>query len=143
MGEGWQNRAFGSKHWVVKKPRRFREMLAIQMVSKLSALLRKFLPNKISSSLVVTERVREILPSDALIVRGRTAIRITLQILLEVLLTLIPRFLLDRTKTAQLISETYQGERLAMDRLSGTGLIPKRVHLGAAWVKVKGFRGNV
>jgi hypothetical protein len=129
LGEGVGKVVYASDHWVVKRERSPREVIALIAVWNLLRRLERLLPGRLGAR-----------------VRNRPARQIRfLRVLTQTLILILPRTLWFASHLGGMWRAHYKrdlrGERLAQARLAGTGLVPHRVDFPPTRVRIGGWPG--
>lgn len=129
IGEGIGKVVYASEHWVVKRERSRREVIALIVLWRILAKAARLLP----------ARVRE-----RLLGRPSRLIRL-LRVMIEAAMMIAPRGVWLSRRIYQIWknyrSRDRRGERLANTYLSGTSLVPRTILFPPARVQVGGWPG--
>lgn len=129
IGEGIGKVVYASDHWVVKRERSRREIIALIVLWRILAKAARLLPARLR---------------DRLLSRPSRLIRF-LRVLIEAVITIVPRGVWLSRRIYQVWknyrSRARRGERLANTYLSGTSLVPRTVTFPPARVQVGGWLG--
>ncbi len=129
LGEGIGKVVYASEHWVVKRERTPKEILALIVVWKTIRKLERMLPGKWG------KRVLE---------RPSSTIRL-LRLATQAVMSVVPKSVWFTAHVGE-VWKTYKkrdlrGERLAKERLTGSGIVPETVHFPPVRVAVGGWPG--
>lgn len=129
LGEGIGKVVYASKHWVVKRERSPKEIIALIVVWKAVRRVERALPGKLGRRLLE---------------RPSTTIKV-LRVAAQVVMSVAPKSLWFTAHISE-VWKTYRkrdlrGERLAKERLAGTSLVPAKVSFPPVRVQVGGWPG--
>jgi hypothetical protein len=129
LGEGVGKVVYASEHWVVRRERSDSEILTLIFIWKGLRRIEHLLPGGLG---------------DRLLSHPSRQIRFV-RFLMQWFVAVVPRTLWYMTHAGEVwtlyTSRDSRGERLAAERLTGTGLVPERVEFPPVRVKVGGWPG--